>query len=214
MENGGAIDLYAAGTDDSNVEYTVKNAKGDVLVKVGKDLATTDVKTSGAVDVNIINNQLEIAPITAATGAVSGKSYYNKNLDAGTYTVTAKFTLNKSTEKKEVVTCVGSFTVEDTQQKSLFYEIPNYDFAVNGSPVSVANAFANTDLVKVYYDGELQRINASDVVEVKGTALTNGGAYVKTVKLFVNVSGSDNMVPVTITVEHVINNCTTNGITE
>ena len=214
MENGGAIDLYNAGADDSNVEYTVKNAKGDVLVKVGKDLATTDVKTSGAVDVNITDNQLEIAPITAATGAVSGKNYYNKNLDAGTYTVTAKFTLNKSTPKKEVVTCVGSFTVEDTQQKSLSYEIPNYDFAVNGSPVSVANAFANTDLVKVYYDGELQRINASDVVEVKGTALTNGGAYVKTVKLFVNVSGSDNMVPVTITVEHVINNCTTNGITE
>ena len=212
MENGGAIGLYTPGRSDSNVEYTVKNAKGDVLVKVGQDVATGDVKTNGAVTANIVGNQLVIRPITTTTGAISGMNYYDKNLEAGTYTVTAKFTLNKNTAKEEAVTCVGSFTIADTQKKSLSYEIPNYDFSIGGVAQTVKAAFKNTNLVKVYYDGELQ--NIQDVSDIKGTALANGGAYVKTVKVYVNVSGSNNMVPVTITVDHVINNCLPTDISE
>ena len=210
MANGAAMDLYSA----TAVEYTVKNAKGDVIAKVKNGASAADIKTGAAVSANITSNTLTIKPVTTTNGAIAGNTYIEKNLDQGNYTVTAKFTLGTGKD----VTCVGSFEVKDTQDKKVSYEIPNYDFGSNS--VAAAFDYTTTDAngnnyVKVFYDGLLQtQLRASDIIEVKGTALANGGAYVKTVKLYVNVSGSDNMVPVTVTVNHVIDNCAVTGITE
>ena len=62
--------------------------------------------------------------------------------------------------------------------------------------------------MEVYYDGVKQKI--TNVIDVDGTALSNGGAYVKSVKLYVKVSGSDNYFNVTVPVNASIATC--NGL--
>jgi hypothetical protein len=57
-------------------------------------------------------------------------------------------------------------------------------------------------------------LSASDIISVKGTTLTtsDGGAYIKTVKMYVTVSGSNNKVPVTLTVNDQFASCDATGI--
>ena len=60
-------------------------------------------------------------------------------------------------------------------------------------------------MVKVYYDGVLQT-NVS-TVKVDATTLANGGAFLKSVTVMVNVTGTSKYVPVTISVNRTIANC-------
>lgn len=204
MANGGAIDTLAGSTN--TVKYTVKNAKNEVIACVGT-AAGASAKTCGAIS-GITGNTLVIDPIVTTTGAFSTArpgNYYVKNLDAGTYNVTAEFTANG-----KPVTCVGSFEIKDTQDTKVSYEIPNYDFVdAAGRKLTVEEAFANKTLVKVYYDGLEQNVNISDVIEVKGTKIAGNttGAYVATVKVFVNISGTSNYVAVSVPVNHVVDVC-------
>ena len=102
------------------------------------------------------------------------------------------------------VTVGGSFTIKDTQDSKVTFEIVN-----NDTTGTVASAFADQNYVKVYYDGQLQTIESGDVIEVKGTSLSAGGAYVETVNLYVTVSGSNGgvKVPVTVTGKDQFKNC-------
>ena len=63
----------------------------------------------------------------------------------------------------------------------------------------------NSSLVEVYYDGVKQTI--TDVADVDGTVLTNGGAFVKTVDLYVTISGSPNKVCVKVPVNDQVAVC-------
>lgn len=194
MANGGAKQYL---TGSTAVEYTVKNAKGDVVAHVGSGL-TSGVVTCSAINANIANNTLVVNPVS-----ISGTTY-DKNLGAGTYSVTAKFTV-----ATKVVVVGGSFTIKDTQDDKVSFIIKDNKFGAN----TIAQAFegaTNTSgekFVKVYYDGIEQTITTGDVIEVKGRALTSGGAFVKTVKLYVTVSGSTNKVPVTLNVNDQIASC-------
>lgn len=193
MANGGALDYY----NNSDVEYTVKNAKGDVIAHVGNGL-TSGVVTCSAINANITNNTLVVKPVTV------NSSIYDKNLSAGTYYVTAKFTVSS----KDVVVG-GSFTIKDTQDEKVSFSIKNNNFGTNTIEAAFEGALDsnNNKFVVVYYDGLEQNVTSSDVIEVKGRALSSGGAFVKTVKLYVTVSGSTNKVPVTLNVNDQIASC-------
>ena len=67
-----------------------------------------------------------------------------------------------------------------------------------------SDCFLN-NLVEVYYDGVKQTI--TDVADVDGTVLANGGAFVKTVDLYVTISGSPNKVCVKVPVNDQVAVC-------
>ncbi len=66
--------------------------------------------------------------------------------------------------------------------------------------------------VQVFYDGLLQPMGSRTVKKVVGVSLANGGAYIKTVTLYVTVSGSSNKVPVTLNVNDQFASCSTSDI--
>lgn len=199
MANGAAFDYVPA----TAITYEVKKG-ADTIYKTG---ATTSAA------INSGNNAFNDLTVKAVDNSVLHK--FDKQLSAGTYNVTATFyvkttaaantfasTATDATFKK--VTVGSSFVIKDTQDSKVTFEIVNND--VSGT---VADAFESQTYVKVYYDGQLQTIATGDVVEVKGTALTNGGAFVTSVKLYVTVSGSHGnvKVPVTVTVNDQFKNC-------
>ena len=209
MANGAAVNKYSA----SNVEYTITNAKNETIAKVGKGLASKDVTTGPAVSANISDNNLTVKTVSTTTTTSGSSISYVKNLPAGQYNVTAKFTIAASADGKtpaKDVTCVGSFTIKDTQDTKVTYEIPNYDFAGK----TVKAAFADKTLVKVFYDGVEQNLLTSDIDKVHGTALANGGAYVKTVDVYVTLSGTSKKVLVPVTINHVIEKCNVSDIVD
>ena len=172
--NGAAIDEMS-----SAVEYTIKNAKGEVVYDAIHTKTYVDATTAG---------KLTVAPYT-----VDGKKI-KKNLAAGTYSVQATFEVNT---KKVVVN--GTFTIKDTQDTRVSFNILDNKFGDN----TVAAAFAlpgDAKKVKVFYDGVEQDNTKLNAQNVKGVALTSGGAYIKTVDVYVNVSGGDNYVLVTLNV--------------
>ena len=200
MANGAAFDYVPANA----ITYEVKKG-ADTIYK-------TSATTSAAI--NAGNNAFADLTVSAVDNSVAPK--FDKKLDAGTYNVTATFYVKTTaasntfaatevdnTYKK--VTVGSSFVIKDTQDSKVTFEIVNND--VSGT---VASAFESQTYVKVYYDGQIQTIAAGDVVEVKGTYLPSGGAFVTTVKLYVTVSGSNGnvKVPVTVTVNDQFKNCT------
>lgn len=194
MANGGALNYV----DESVIKYVVKKGTDTVY--------ETGVKTSAAINAgrNTAEN-LTVHPVS------NGGIYFDKQLAAGTYNVTATFYVNDAGNTAATaatgykkVTVGGSFTIKDTQDSKVTFHIEK-----NDTTDTVASAFADQNYVKVYYDGQLQTIGANDVIEVKGTALTGGGAFVTTVKLYVTVSGSNGAVkvPVTVNVNDQFKNC-------
>ena len=194
MANGGALNYV----DESVIKYVVKKGTDTVY--------ETGVKTSAAINAgrNTAEN-LTVHPVS------NGGIYFDKQLAAGTYNVTATFYVNDAGNTAATaatgykkVTVGGSFTIKDTQDSKVTFHIEK-----NDTTDTVASAFADQNYVKVYYDGQLQTIGANDVIEVKGTALTGGGAFVTTVKLYVTVSGSNGTVkvPVTVNVNDQFKNC-------
>lgn len=198
MANGGALDTLAAATP---VKYTVKDSKGKTIAVVGKDPSNgsaVSATTCAAIGNDAFNNnQLTIDTIASSSAG------FKKNIDKGTYVVTAEFYSDYGTNKKPVKVS-GSFTIEDTQDTLVSYKLINNDFGTK----SVKDAFTDKTLVEVYYDGVLQ--NITDVADVDGTVLTNGGAFVKTVDLYVTISGSANKVCVKVPVNDQIAVC--NGL--
>ena len=197
MANGAAFDVV----DAQYVKYVVKKGTDTIFETSGKTSAAINYGSNGTADLTIaaVNQNVE---------------KYDKLLSAGTYNVTATFyvkttstgslfSVSDATGYKKV-TVGGSFVIKDTQDSKVTFTIENNDLTG-----TVATAFASQSYVKVYYDGQLQTIDPSDVIEVKGTSLTNGGAYVTTVKLYVTVSGSNGQVkvPVTVTVNDQFKNC-------
>lgn len=114
-----------------------------------------------------------------------------------------------------MVTVGSTFTIKDTQASKASFLIKNNAL---GSSNTVASAFegatdANTQkYVQVFYDGLEQSFTTGDVTKVVGVTLANGGAYIKTVTLYVTVSGSSNKVPVTLNVNDQFASCSTSGI--
>lgn len=215
--NGAAIDYVTA----NGVQYTIKDSAGNVkyyngdLDAAGTTVTGTNAVTGAAFTVSgaLTNNKLTVTPITSSVVKT-----YDKNLAAGTYYVTAKF---KGDDGK-MVTVGGTFTIKDTQDTKVSFDIVDNSFVNGAITYSVAQAFDhdNTNangnpFIKVYYDGLLQTIEDTDIIEVKGNVLAKGGAYIKTVKLYVTVSGDiGNKVPVTLTVNDQIATCLTTGISE
>lgn len=189
MVNGG-VKTYAA--VDGDVTYVVKNAKGEKIAEVSK---TTATKTCAAVaDTSNVgaNETLEIKASELSTDD------FTKNLTAGTYSVTATF---KATSTSPATSVTGTFTVADTQDSLASIVIVNDNFGTN----KIDAALKDPTLVKVYYDGVLQTI--STVKDIDAIELTNGGAYLKSVTVMVNVTGTTKNVPVTIPVNRTIAKC-------
>lgn len=189
MVNGG-VKTYAAVASD--VTYVVKNAKGEKIAEVSK---TTATKTCAAVaDTSSVgaNETLEIKASELSTDD------FTKNLAAGTYSVTATF---KATSTSPATSVTGTFTVADTQDSLASIVIVNDNFGTN----NIDAALKDPTLVKVYYDGVLQTI--STVKDIDAIELTNGGAYLKSVTVMVNVTGTTKNVPVTIPVNRTIAKC-------
>ena len=194
MANGGALNYV----DESVIKYVVKKGTDTVY--------ETGVTTSAAINAGSKDaKNLTVHPVSR------GGVYFDKQLAAGTYNVTATFYVNDAGKTSSTaatgykkVTVGGSFTIKDTQDSKVTFNIEK-----NDTTDTVASAFADQNYVKVYYDGQLQTIGANDVIEVKGTALTGGGAFVTTVKLYVTVSGSNGAVkvPVTVNVNDQFKNC-------
>lgn len=198
MANGGAM------TETNKAIYTIKNAKGDVVANVGETVSSAAVGTftaatdtvscaavssaSGAVDAGGYSaGALTVRPYNVTGNGTTADSKIVKNLPAGTYTVQAKVL----GDDDQVVTVNGSFTIKDTQDTRASFNILNNKFEAN----TIAQGFADKAFVKVYYDGQLQDITDSEVTDIKGVALSGsnkGGAYIKTLKLYVKVAETVN----------------------
>lgn len=204
LSNGAAIGLA------DKAIYTIKNAKGDVVAHVGDDVTTGaldagkvgDAKTNAAVDDSAYTGgKLTVTPYTVSS---SGDTMIVKNLPAGTYNVEAKVW----GDNDKLVTVNGTFTIKDTQESGVSFKLLNNSFKdASGNAITVREGFADSTKVEVYYDGQKQDNTKLTASDVKGVVLTsgNGGAYIKTVKVFVNVSGTEvttsaNYVQVTLTV--------------
>ena len=184
MANGAAFDTV----DAQYVKYVVKKGTDTIFETSGKTSAAINTGSNAADDLTI-------------KAVEKNGAKYDKLLSAGTYNVTATFyvkTTNsgstfRATEATDFkkVTVGGSFVIKDTQDSKVTFTIENNDLTG-----TVAAAFESQSYVKVYYDGKLQAIDSGDVIEVKGTSLPNGGAYVNNVK-----------VPVTVTVNDQFQNC-------
>ena len=186
--NGAAIDEMS-----DAVAYTIKNAKGDVVYDATNAKDYVDSSVTG---------KLTVKPYTVNDKKIK------KNLAAGTYSVQAKFTVDTKT-----VVVNGTFTIKDTQDTRVSFNILDNKFGDN----TVAEAFALTDTskkVKVFYDGVEQDNAKLEATNVKGVALTSGGAYIKTVDVYVNVSGGSNYVLVTLNVNDQLASVKPDGITE
>ena len=193
MVNGGAKKVAGlkASTD---IKYVVKNAKGEKIAEINSTTATTTCAAIASTsNYGSTNNDLTI------NASEENSSRFTKNLAAGTYTVTATFTSDAANAKETSVT--GTFTVKDTQDSLASIEIVKDDFGNK----SISAAVEDSTLVKVYYDGVLQT-NVS-TVKVDATTLANGGAFLKSVTVMVNVTGTSKYVPVTISVNRTIANC-------
>ena len=192
MVNGGAKD-YANVSGD--VTYVVKNAKGEKIAEINSTkAATTCAAISSTSNYSSTHNELEIN-----ASEENGSNEFTKNLEAGTYTVTANFQATADSKDKSVT---ATFTVKDTQDSLASIDIVNDDF---GSK-TIATAVVDPTLVHVYYDGVVQDGKVS-YVKSDATTLANGGAFLKSVTVMVNVTGTSKKVPVTISVNRTIANC-------
>ena len=192
LENG-ATNGYV--TNVSSV--SIKKAGTTTIANVGS--AGTDVVTSAAVSSAAAYNNGTVT-VEATSVSTSGSSkYYTKNLETGvTYVVEATFVGNDG----KAATVRGNFTVKDDNDKNASYEFIKNDFTGK----TVKDAFEDPTLVAISYDGIVQ----SNVVvsDITGKDLAAGqGAYVEKVTCFVQISGSDNYVPVTITVNDQVAKC-------
>ena len=170
MGNGAPIGTYSG-----DVEYTVKDSNG-------KDIDSKYIDKSGASAINIK---------AVSCSAITGGNGFQKNLVAGTYYVTAKFTVNKNT-----VSVSGSFTIKDEQDTSATIHVKKND--LNGMPV--ADALANTQYAELTYDGLIQNISGR-IIKVNSTPAGNT-VYVTSIEVFVKMTGttSTNYVLMTVPV--------------
>lgn len=199
MVNGG-VESYLSTVS----EVAIRDSKNVTIARVGATVTSANLVTCAAVATSsAYQNGVVTVTASAVSAGASGKNYYVKNLDAGTYYVDVTFLKADGTKGQ----LTRSFTVADTQDKKASYELVTDVFTGQ----TVKDAFETSSdtasaLVRVYYDGMIQ--NQVTVIDVDGTKLANGGAFVKTVKCYVNVSGSKNYVPVTITVNDQVKDCT------
>ena len=170
MGNGAPIGTYSG-----DVEYTVKDSNG-------KDIDSKYIDKNGASAINIK---------AVSCSAITGGNGFQKNLVAGTYYVTAKFTVNKNT-----VSVSGSFTIKDEQDTSATINVKKND--LNGMPV--ADALANTQYAEFTYDGLIQNISGR-IIKVNSTPAGNT-VYVTSIEVFVKMTGttSTNYVLMTVPV--------------
>ena len=170
MGNGAPIGTYSG-----DVEYTVKDSNG-------KDIDSKYIDKNGASAINIK---------AVSCSAITGGNGFQKNLVAGTYYVTAKFTVNKNT-----VSVSGSFTIKDEQDTSATINVKKND--LNG--MAVAEALANTQYAELTYDGLIQDISGR-IIKVNSTPAGNT-VYVTSIEVFVKMTGttSTNYVLMTVPV--------------
>ena len=170
MGNGAPIGTYSG-----DVEYTVKDSNG-------KDIDSKYIDKNGA-------NAINIKAVSCS--AITGGNGFQKNLVAGTYYVTAKFTVNKNT-----VSVSGSFTIKDEQDTSATIHVKKND--LNG--MTVADALANTQYAELTYDGLIQDISGR-IIKVNSTPAGNT-VYVTSIEVFVKMTGttSTNYVLMTVPV--------------
>ena len=170
MGNGAPIGTYSG-----DVEYTVKDSNG-------KDIDSKYIDKNGA-------NAINIKAVSCS--AITGGNGFQKNLVAGTYYVTAKFTVNKN-----IVSVSGSFTIKDEQDTSATIHVKKND--LNG--MTVADSLANTQYAELTYDGLIQDISGR-IIKVNSTPAGNT-VYVTSIEVFVKMTGttSTNYVLMTVPV--------------
>lgn len=174
---------------------SITNAKGETI---GYKDATTTV-TSAAIATASEFDIATASPIVTMTAVSETSNKYTKNLSAGSYVVSVVF--NDGSGKN---TIKSNFTISDSQLTAASYELVQ-----NANPTgTVADAFEDSNLVRVYYDGLIQPVTTNDVTHVDGYTISGGGAFVKSVTLWVTVTGTTNKVLVTIPVNDQFANVT------
>ena len=170
MGNGAPI-----GTFNDKVEYTVKDSNG-------KDINSDYISKDG-------ENKINIKAVSES--AITDGNGFQKNLAAGTYYVTAKFTAKNNT-----VSVSGSFTIKDEQDTSATIRVKKND--LNG--MDVKTALADTQYAELTYDGLIQNISGK-IVKVNSTPAGNT-VYVTSIEVFVKMTGttSTNYVLMTVPV--------------
>jgi hypothetical protein len=211
MQNGGAATVTGKA-----IEYTLSNSSGKTLAVVGSDVAASDVVTCDAIaitgnaigKVNTGTYGKELTVETVSKDAIG----YKKNLAAGTYNVSAKFTVGSGTTAKTTY-ATATFTVKDDNVKTATKKWVSTTEVADFQTKTVAVGFSDTSIAKVYYDGVEQSLNAdgSDIIKVVGTGLKNGGAFIDTVYAYLTVTGTNNKLLVPITVNDQITDCDVNN---
>ena len=178
---------------------SIKKAGTTTIANVGAGVSGADVVTSAAVSNTTAYSAGTLTVDATSVSTASSSKYYTKNLEAGfTYVVEATFTGNDG----KAATVRGSFSVKDDNDKNASYEFIKNDFTGK----TVKAAFEDPTLVAISYDGIVQ--NGVVVSDITGKDLAAGqGAFVEKVTCFVQISGSNNFVPVTITVNDQVAKC-------
>lgn len=189
------VDAKDTSIEATNVFYTVKDATGKDITAAGKK--------DGYID-------QDGAKLTVTTVSSDGVKF-EKKLAAGTYYVTGTFkvrtkkadgTYDSNSDLREVKVS-GSFTVKDSQDTAASIEVKKNALENN---TTLTDAFTGKTYVKVTYDGVEQ---ALDVAKIHGTIAGNT-AYVSSVEVYVNVTGSSKYVLVKIPVNQKFTNV--NGV--
>ena len=209
MANGAKADDYTVVNDTVDPDKADAKDTSITATKVVytvKDATGKDITEAGKKDGYISQNGTKLTVKTVSSDGMK----FEKKLAAGTYYVTGTFkvrtkkadgTYDSKSDLREVKVS-GSFTVKDSQDTAASIEVKKNDL----ENTALTTAFAGTTYVKVTYDGVEQ---ALDVAKIHGTIAGNT-AYVSSVEVYVNVTGSSKYVLVKIPVNQKFTNV--NGV--
>jgi hypothetical protein len=181
------------------VAYTIKHNGTTVLDDVltadttSGATAVAHVVTSGAI--TSLNNSLSVLPVTTvSTGASSA---YSKQLEKGTYYVTATtYVLNTTTNKYEKVVVTNSFEIADSQDTDV-----TVDFDKTSGVGTLANAFDTTVAspnISISYDGVDVTSQCTVDMSTIDYTIANNAIYVKSVYISVPVGNYNVLIKTTI----------------
>ena len=209
MANGAKADDYTVVNDTVDPDKADAKDTSITATKVVytvKDATGKDITEAGKKDGYISQDGTKLTVKTVSSDGMK----FEKKLAAGTYYVTGTFkvrtkkadgTYDSKSDLREVKVS-GSFTVKDSQDTAASIEVKKNDL----ENTALTTAFAGTTYVKVTYDGVEQTL---DVAKIHGTIAGNT-AYVSSVEVYVNVTGSSKYVLVKIPVNQKFTNV--NGV--
>lgn len=243
MANGGAMSLITSGAIYTlkNAKGDVLAYTGSAIGvatpgAVVSCAAVTKSKTDQ--DIAYVSNGSASSALTIRpynVGVITGMSSngdaaaktgtgIQKNLAAGTYTVEAQI---KGDDGK-LVKVNNSFTIKDTQVSKVTFKLNSNKFVKDNTTTAISvksgcayETSSPYNKIEVRYDGLKQDNQMLLADNIKGVVVKNNnstgtaGAYIRTMDVYVLVTGSTNVyVQVPLTINDQLAVCTPDGITE